>query len=105
MAIGLADAIEALRGEIMAAAVSGEDQAMRFSIEPVELTIQVAITKEGNGKIGWHVLEAGVMYESVTTQTLTLKLTPLWLQEDGTLTADFVISAPSLPSDVLGPRD
>lgn len=65
--VGLADAIEALRGELMTAAAAGEDQVMRFSIEPVELTVQVAVTKDANGKIGWAIFEAGAGYENVTT--------------------------------------
>jgi hypothetical protein len=102
--VGLADAIEALRGELMTAAAAGEGQAMRFSIEPVELTVQVAVTKDANGKIGWAIFEAGGGYENVTTQTLTLRLEPLWLREDGTLTSDFAISSPVSPDEVIGPR-
>lgn len=102
--VGLADAIEALRGELMAAAAAGEGQVMRFSIEPVELTVQVAATKDANGKIGWAIFEAGGGYENVTTQTLTLRLAPLWQREDGTLTSDFAISSPVFPEEVIGPR-
>jgi Trypsin-co-occurring domain 2 len=100
--VGLADAIEALRGELLAAAEAGQDHVMRFSIEPVELTVQVAVTKDANGKIGWAVIGAGGGYEQVTTQTLTLRLAPLWLLEDGTLTADFTISSPSFKGDHIG---
>lgn len=102
--VGLADAIEALREELMAAAAAGEDQVMRFSIEPVELTVGIAVTKDANGKIGWAILEAGGGYEQVATQTLTLRLAPLWLREDGTLPSDFAISSPVFPDEVIGPR-
>jgi hypothetical protein len=102
--VGLADAIEALRGELLTAALAGEDQAMRFSIEPVELKVQVAVTKDANGKIGWAIFGAGGEYKDVATQTLTLRLAPLWLQEDGTLTADFAISSQVSQGEVIGPR-
>ncbi|MHA7191942.1 trypco2 family protein [Arthrobacter sp. MDT2-16] len=102
--VGLADAIEALRGELLTAAVAGEDQAMRFSVEPVELTVQVAVTKDANGKVGWTIFGAGGGYEHVTTQTLTLRLAPLWQCDDGTLTSDFAISSRVSPGEVIGPR-
>lgn len=100
--VGLTEAIEALRGELMTAAAAGGDQAMRFSIEPVELTVQVAVTKDAKGKIGWAIFQAGGRYENVTTQTLTLRLAPLWLREDGTLTSDFAISSPVPLEEVIG---
>lgn len=102
--IGLADAIDALRGELITAAGRGREQDMRFAIEPVELTVQVAATKDVNGKIGWHIFEAGGGYETVATQTLTLKLTPLWKRPDGTLTSDFAIASPAFGTEVFGPR-
>lgn len=100
--VGLADAIEALRGELLAAAEAGQDQVMRFSIEPVELTVQVGVTKDANGKIGWAIVEAGGRYEQVSTQTLTLRLTPLWLLEDDSWTTDFTIASPSFKGDHIG---
>ena len=103
--VGLADAIEALRAELMDAACRGWDQVMRFSIEPVELTVQVAVTKDAKGNVGWSIFGAGGGYEKVATQTLTLKLGPLWLQEDGTLTSDFVIASPAFEGDIVGPHE
>lgn len=103
--VGLADAIEALREELMDAAGRGKDQMMRFSLEPVELTVQVAVTKDANGKIGWKILELGGGLEKVTTQTLTLKLAPLWKGPDGGLTTDFTIASPSFGKDEFGPRE
>lgn len=105
--VGLGDAIEALRAELMDAALRGEGQAMRFALEPIELTVQVTATKEANGKVGWKILKLGGKYEQGTTQTLTLKLAPLWLQEDGNLTHDFAIASQSDSQnhDVVGPHD
>jgi hypothetical protein len=101
--VGLAEAIEALRQELTVAAAWGQDQQMRFTIEPIELVVEVAVTKDANGKIGWQILEAGGGYEKVTTQTLTLKLAPLWKNPDGTLTSDFAIAAPTFTEDFITP--
>jgi NTP-dependent ternary system trypsin peptidase co-occuring protein len=50
--VGLAEAVESLRAELMTAVEAGRNQPMQFSVEPIELTAQVAVTKEANGKIG-----------------------------------------------------
>ena len=106
--VGLADAIDALRKELVDAAARGKDQVMRFSLEPIELTVQVAVTRDANGTIGWKILEVGGSYEKVTTQTLTLKLAPLWQQKDGTLSPNFAIASQDFPDggkeDTVGPR-
>jgi hypothetical protein len=101
--VGLAEAIEALRQELTVAAGYGQDQQMRFTIEPIELVMEVAVTKDASGKIGWQILEAGGGYEKVSTQTLTLRLAPLWQTPEGTLTKDFAIAAPSLTEDFTTP--
>ncbi|MDN4646318.1 trypco2 family protein [Arthrobacter sp. PsM3] len=103
--VGLAEAIEALRSQLMQAAAAGDGQVMRFSIEPVELTVQLAVTKDADGKIGWEIFGVGGGYERVATQTLTLKLAPLWEREDGTLTPDFAIASPAFPEDTVGPHE
>lgn len=102
--VGLADGIDALRAELMDAAARGWDQEMKFSMEPVELTVQVAVTRDVNGKIGWNIFEIGGKYEQVGTQTLTLKLTPLWKQEDGSFTSDFSIASSASSEDTVGPH-
>ena len=76
--LGLAEAIEALRSELSAAMDAGARQPMRFVVEPVELTVQAAVSKDANGKIGWSVLGLGSSVGSATTQTLKLTLTPMW---------------------------
>lgn len=91
-AIGLAEAITALREELLLAIDAGEGTPMRFRLAPVELSLQVAVTKEGSGKIGWHVLGLGASYESATTQTLKLRLEPAWRQADGTFDGDFLVT-------------
>jgi len=57
--VGLAEAVESLRAELMKAVEAGKDQPMQFSVEPIELTAQVAVTKEADGKIGWSLLGIG----------------------------------------------
>ena len=48
--VGLAAAIGALRQELLAAMAEGKDAAMRFRLAPVELSMQVAVTKEAGGR-------------------------------------------------------
>jgi Trypsin-co-occurring domain 2 len=102
--VGLADAIGALREELVTAIAEGEGAPMRFKLAPVELTLQVGVTKEGQGKIGWKVLGLGASYQSATTQTLKLKLEPLWRADDGSLTSDFAISDQAKQEPRFGPR-
>lgn len=101
--IGLTEAIGALRRELLAAMSEGEEAAMRFRLAPVELSMQVAVTKEANGKIGWHVLGLGSSYSSGTTQTLKLRLEPVWRQDDGSYT-DFTIADQAAEAPSFGPR-
>jgi hypothetical protein len=54
---------------------------VRFRVEPVELTVQVGVTRSGKGSAGvkWHILTLGGerSRETTTVQTLTLRLTPV----------------------------
>ena len=102
--VGLAEAVESLRAELMKAVEAGKDQPMQFSVEPIELTAQVVVTKEADGKIGWNLLGVGGSYESASTQTLTLKLAPVWKKPDGTLERDFTIASAGPAGDVIGPH-
>jgi hypothetical protein len=103
--VGLAEAVESLRAELMTAVEAGKDQPMQFSVEPIELTAHVAVTKEASGKIGWHLLGVGGSWESASTQTLTLKLAPVWKMPDGTLERDFTIASVAPAGDVIGPHN
>jgi hypothetical protein len=104
MMVGLADAIGALRKELLAAMGEGKDAEMRFRLAPVELSLQVAVTKEASGKIAWHVLGLGGSYASATTQTLTMHLEPVWKQDDSSYTSDFTIADTASESPRIGPR-
>jgi hypothetical protein len=102
--VGLADAVESLRAELVKAVEAGKDQPMQFSVEPIELAAQVAVTKGADGKIGWNLIGVGGSYEAASTQTLTLKLAPVWKKPDGTLERDFTIASASPAGDVIGPH-
>jgi hypothetical protein len=105
--VGLAQAIGALRAELVAAMDEGAGQGMQFTLDPIELTFQTVITKDADGKIGWKVLEVGGTYQSQTTQTLTLRLTPVWRDKGGRLVRDFTIADAQAPAGEryhAGPR-
>lgn len=102
--VGLATAIEALRAELTDAMDQGRNKPMQFGMEPIELTVQAAVTKEANGKIGWSVLGLGGSYAAAATQTLKLRLTPTWKAPDGTLTTDFTIAGVGPAGDRFGPQ-
>jgi hypothetical protein len=105
--VGLAEAIGALRAELVAAMDEGSGQQMQFTLDPIELAVQTVITKDANGKIGWKVLEVGGSYQSQATQTLTLRLTPVWRAGDGRLVRDFTIADAQAPAGEhyhAGPR-
>jgi hypothetical protein len=96
--VGLAEAIGALRAELVAAMAEGSGKAMQFALEPIELTFQTVVTKDGDGKIGWKIIEVGGSYQSQTTQSLTLRLTPVWRDKDGRPVRDFTIADAQLPA-------
>jgi hypothetical protein len=102
--VGLADAIASLREELLTAMEEGSDARMRFRLAPVELSLQAAVTKEAGGKIGWHVLGLGGSYASAMTQTLVLRLEPVWRRGDGSYTSDVTIADQGAQSPRFGPR-
>jgi hypothetical protein len=85
--VNLADAIGALRDELIRAWSSAQQQRLRFRPGPVELTVQVAVTNTGSGRAGvrWWLVEVGgeVARESVTSQTLRLTLDPVIYDDQG----------------------
>lgn len=102
---GLADAIDALREELVDAMARGERARVRFRIKPVELTVQAVVTKGGDGRIGWGVLGIGGKLESATTQILKLELEPIVKTETGTYTTDFSVADQSDEEQHFGPRN
>ncbi|MFE5894906.1 trypco2 family protein [Streptomyces sp. NPDC056462] len=79
--VDLAEAIEALRDSLERAWLSGRGRNIRFKPEPVELTVQVGVTRVGKGSAGvhWQVLTLGGerSRELSSVQTLRLQLTPV----------------------------
>ena len=61
-------------------------------VEPVELTLQVGVTRAAKGSAGikWHVLALGGerSREAVSTQTLKLRLAPVLFDEQGNALAE-----------------
>jgi hypothetical protein len=106
--VDLTEAIEALRAALVAAWWDGQRQRVRFKVEPVELTMQVGVTKAGRGAAGirWHVLALGGerSRESVTTQTLKLRLAPVLFDDQGNLlaAAEQLISDSDAPAGAVG---
>ena len=103
--VKLGDAIEALRDGLTEAIARGEGKPMRFALEPIEHTLQAVVTKDASGRIGWSVLGVGGKVENAYTQTVTLKLSPLWMKQDGSLTSDFAIASIGPADDTIGPHD
>ncbi len=101
--VGLADAIEALRTELVSVAVDTQDKRLSFTVEPIELTVQAVVTRDADGRIGWSVLGLGGSYSTGHTQTLTLRLTPLWRNSDGSLVNDFAIADRERRGQTFGP--
>lgn len=85
--LGLAFALEALREELETALKTGQGHAVRFQASEVTLTLSTVarLDKDGSGKIRWYLIEVGggVKSGSEQTQTLTLKLAPIHVDEQG----------------------
>ena len=86
--VGLSEALIALREELLTAWQEGEGEGrkLRFRIpEPIELTIQAAVTVDAKANAGvkWWLLSLGgeASRESQITQTLHLKLAPVMYDE------------------------
>ncbi|MGW4930437.1 trypco2 family protein [Agromyces sp. NPDC004153] len=81
--VGVAEAIRVLRAELDEALDAGEGERVRFRSDAIELTLDVAVTKDVNGKIGWQIVGVGGSYEQRRSQTLKLTLMPLVRGQEG----------------------
>lgn len=90
--VDLSTAIAALRRDLARAWWDGRNQRVRFKVEPVEMTVQAGVTRTGKGQAGvkWHILTLGgeKSKETAVTQTLRLRLAPVFYAEDGQLLAE-----------------
>jgi Trypsin-co-occurring domain 2 len=79
--IPLADAIRALRRELVEAVRQGKDEELRFRLGPIELELQLEISREAGGEAGisfWIVsIGAKGSRTSATTHTVKLTLAPV----------------------------
>jgi hypothetical protein len=78
--IELADAVAAVRDELLEAAARGAGQSVEFKVGPVELEFAVELREDVNAKAGfkaWVVtVEAGGAVSHAHTQRVRLTLTP-----------------------------
>ena len=85
--VDLSAAIAALRRDLAAAWQEGRRKPVRFKFEPVDLTVQAGVTQTGKGEAGvkWHILTIGgaKSKETQVTQTLHLRLSPVFYGDDG----------------------
>lgn len=102
--LGLAEAIAALRDELHAAMAKMPQTGLLFRLAPIELTLEVVVTKVANGKIGWRVVEAGGTYEKGRTQTLSLTLEPAYRDASGRLLENTYVSDAGRVGQHIGPR-
>jgi hypothetical protein len=105
--VPLGDAIAALRSELARAWWDGRHAQLRFKVAPVELTLEVAVTRSASAKAGvrWWLLEAAAEggLGSHVTQTVKLTLEPVVFDADGQVQTVFIDAAddagPGAPPD------
>ncbi len=96
--MSVAEAIAALRRELASALAEGWYEHLRFELGSVELQLQVTVTRQANGKLGWQIIEFGGASEKLEVQTLKITLNPKILNQDGT-PINFSISGPHANED------
>jgi hypothetical protein len=86
LSIPLAEALRALRRELLEAIRESKDAELRFALGTVELELQLEISKErgGEGGISFWVLSIGGKGSRTagTTHTIRLSLTPVAGSDD-----------------------
>jgi hypothetical protein len=113
--VELSEAIEALRAALVRSWWDGRRGRVRFRMEPVELTVQLAVTRTDKGSAGvkWHVLNVGGerSKEAAATQTLVFRLAPVLfdaqgqpLPEDEQLISDLESDADDTAADRATPE-
>lgn len=84
----LSDVLVQLRKELAAAQEKAEKEDVKFTVKDIEVELQVAITKEGKGKVGFKVWlldgKAGGGLSHKQTHTIKLHLDPR-LPDNGSL--------------------
>ena len=75
----------------MLAVTEGEGESLQSRLALIELSLQVAVTKGVEGKIGWHVLELG-RNELASTQMLSCGRNLRLLRQTEVCAAFFTVS-------------
>jgi hypothetical protein len=79
--LGLVELIRALRAELFEASKAGANNELAFEVGPIDLDLEVVVTKGGQGSAGvkFWVLTAsgGGTHQSARTQKLHLQLKPI----------------------------
>lgn len=80
--IGLADAINMLRGEVLRAHANAVGSGVQFPVQSLEVELKVVATRSADGKAGFCVpfvnveLGAAAGWQRETTQTVTVIFGP-----------------------------
>ncbi len=78
--VRLADYIRQLRRELTQAAQEADSETLRFSVEEIEVELEVVTSEESSAEGGWDqwvVLKIGASDSKTLTQKVRLKLKPL----------------------------
>ncbi|ONH21847.1 hypothetical protein BL253_37635 [Pseudofrankia asymbiotica] len=79
--VGLAEAIGAIRAELIAAQVAGVGSPIRFAAEPIELELGVEVRTGGKADAGVRIgvvsIGAGGERSSAASHRLTVRLAPV----------------------------
>ena len=77
----LTEVVNQLRKELVELKKSAESEELKFTLEEVEVELQVGLTWEAGGKIGFdcwfYKAELSPSVNQATTQTIKLKLKPM----------------------------
>ena len=100
--IGLADAISALREELIVAqrnlasaeAHDGNAQVPRFTLGPVSMEFLVEVSGGGTAGVKFWVVEVGGSAQRTASQRITITLTPTDAQGHDLVVGDHVTSRP-----------
>ncbi|MFJ1748929.1 trypco2 family protein [Streptomyces sp. NPDC088116] len=84
----LTEMIRELRAQLTAASAEGASEPLQFELGPIEVEVNVAVSKEmgGSGRVRFMVVEAGSdgKYARSETQRITITLQPTTRGPDGT---------------------
>ncbi|MGB3758623.1 MAG: trypco2 family protein [Rivularia sp. (in: cyanobacteria)] len=80
--IGLAELIEQIKQELLSTEAEGEKPIPLFSVDQVNLELQVTARKEGKAGIKVYVVELGGGGSRDDVQKVTVTLTPLLTKEE-----------------------